>query len=180
MNPVHPSESPCHNCTAADACIFAGLEPRHQRRLDRAIRIYRIERGQGIFYEGSPALAVQCIIDGSVKLQKTGQRQEPYVIRLLGAGDILSYHPVLADEVYSATAEAVSTTTLCSIPREAFLGLINGSAELSRRFLAKFGVELRISEEQTIAISQQSVRQRTARLLLYLMRKCRYDSHHGD
>jgi CRP/FNR family transcriptional regulator len=84
----------------------------------------------------------------------------------------MSYRPVLADEPYSATAEAIRPATICSIPSETFLALIDASADLSRRFLAKFGVELRISEEQTLAVSQQPVRQRVARLLLFLLKKC--------
>lgn len=179
MNPKSPTYSPCETCLVARECIFAGLEQKHQRRLRRAVRVYRIERGQGVFYEGSPALAVQCIIDGSVKLHKIGQKQEPYVIRLLGPGDIMSYRPVLADEPYSATAEAIRSTTICNIPRDTFLALIDGSAELSRRFLAKFGMELRVSEEQTLAVSQQSVRQRIARLLLSLVEKCAAPEHRG-
>lgn len=162
---------PCDNCTVAGKCIFSGLEPKHQRRLDRAASLYGIDRGQGVFYEDSPALAVQCIVGGIVKLHKRGPRREPYVIRLLGPGDILSYRPILADEPYSATAEATRPTTVCSIPRDTFLSLIDESAELSRRFLAKLAVELRISEEQALAVSQQSVRQRSAGLLLFLIER---------
>jgi len=126
-------------------------------------------RGQVIFYEGNPSLAIYCIHSGIVKLFKTGYSDEEFVIRLLGPGEIMGFRALLADEPFAATAQAVSDTQACIISREKFMDVLNSSKELSSKIMTKLAVDLRISEEQFVSRAQETVRQRTARLLLQLL-----------
>ncbi|MCI0406310.1 MAG: Crp/Fnr family transcriptional regulator [candidate division Zixibacteria bacterium] len=158
----------CKICGDNGSSIFCGLAGEHLERLEHEKTVRRYERGETVFYEGAPVLAIYHVCAGLLKLYKTGRRREQLVIRLLGPGDVTGYRALLAGEPYAATAEAVEPSTVCAISKETFLGLLRESPERSLGLLSKMAREMRISEEQMVAMAQESVRQRTARLLLFL------------
>lgn len=162
------TENPCKICGQPENSIFGGLAGEHLERLEREKTMRHYERGESVFYEEAPVLAIYQVCSGLLKLYKTGRRKEELVIRLLGPGDITGYRALLAGEPYAATAEAVEPSTICAISKETFLGLLRQSPELSLSLLSKMAREMRHSEDQMVAMAQESVRQRTARLLLFL------------
>lgn len=147
--------------------IFCTLAGSHLTRLDREKTVHEYQRGQVIFYEGNPAGAIHCIYSGRVKLYKTGPKGDYQIIRLLGPGEIMGYRALLANEPCAATAEAVEPTTICTISKETLFDLLRQSSELAFQLLTKLAKELRVSEEQELVIAQETVRQRTARFLLF-------------
>jgi CRP-like cAMP-binding protein len=126
-------------------------------------------RGQVIFYEGNPSLAVYCISSGAVKLYKNGRGDTKVAIRLLGAGETLGFRAVIANEPYAATAEAVEKTSVCAIPREVFGEVIRNDTETAFRLIEKLAAELRISEDEFVSRIQLSAEQRVARFLLWTL-----------
>jgi CRP/FNR family transcriptional regulator len=165
---MKPPEVSCEVCGHRAESIFCSLAGAHLEQLDREKTVRRFEKGEVIFYEGTPAHAVHCIYTGRVKIYKTGPKGESIVIRLLGPGEIFGYRALLSDELCAATVEAVESTVICSITKPTLFGLLKQSPQLTMRLLAKMAQELRTSEEQLIAIAQETVRQRTAKLLLFL------------
>lgn len=147
---------------AGGSCVLAKLALPEQRDL-LTIRSY--DSRQIIFREGAPAEAVYCLDSGAVKLSKVGHMGEELIIRVLGPGSLFGYRAVLAGETYAASAETIAPTSLCLLSRESFLDLIRRSPGASFDLLQHLAKELRISEEQMLAIAQQNVRQRTIRLL---------------
>jgi CRP/FNR family transcriptional regulator len=125
-------------------------------------------RGQVIFYEGTPPLAIYCIHSGIVKLYKSGKNGTNIMIRILGPGEVIGYRALLASEAYAATAEAVDASTVCTITRNTIDELLKSDPRLILRLLSKLAAELRISEDQMVTRLQEPVRQRTARFLLWL------------
>lgn len=162
--PVH-----CRQCWEKATTIFQCLSETNIETLDRAKIPHVYEHGQIIFYEGNPAFALYCISAGNVKLYKSDGKGDTQVIRILGSGDIMGYRALFANEPYAATAEAVDTTIVCAIPKEALFSLLRQSPELAFAFLTKLSHELRISEEQSLSFAHDSVQQRTARFLLSLV-----------
>lgn len=158
----------CEFCGLYRESVFCGLSRELRNRLDAEKSIQVFERGQVLFYQNSPAFAIFSIQNGRVKLYKTGNQGERYVIRLLGSGEIIGYRAVLSDEPYAASAEAVEKTTACLITRDLLIQMLRESPELSARMMHKLAVELRISEEQMLSVLIRPVRQRTADLLLSL------------
>jgi CRP-like cAMP-binding protein len=138
------------------------------RMLDSEKSVHNFRRSQLIFSEGDPAEGLHCIYRGAVKLYKAGVRDEEQVIRILGPGDIIGYRALFAREPYAATAEAIEPCTVCVIPKATVFAMLQACPEASLQLLALLSRELRISEEQMLIRTQESVRQRTARVLLWL------------
>jgi CRP/FNR family transcriptional regulator len=130
---------------------------------------HEYSRGQVIFYEGNPPLAVYCISSGAVKLFKSGKGEAKVAIRLLGAGETLGFRAVIANEPYAATAEAVEKTTVCAIPSGIFGEVIRNDADTAFHLIAKLASELRISEDEFVSRVQLSAKQRVARFLLWTL-----------
>jgi len=162
------SDIHCEICGHRAESIFCALAGAHLEKLEREKTVHKYEKGQVIFWEGTPAFAIHCLYSGAVKLYKTGPKAEPQVIRLLGPGEIFGYRALLADEPYAATAEAVEKAVICTISKPTLFDLLRHSPDLTIRLLSKLAVELKTSEEQMLAIAQETVRQRIARLLLFL------------
>ncbi len=168
----------CKTCTLRSNTLFSVLKGDQVDWLDREKTVREYQRGEVIFYESTPSFAVYCIHSGWAKLYKVGSRAERQVVRLLGPGDVIGHRAMLAGEPYSATAEVIETGNICTIPREPLIKMLQESAKLSLRFMAKLAQELRESEDQLLILSHKSVRQRTARLLLLLMKRSHENS--GD
>lgn len=163
---MKPKDLCCFDCGQQANTIFRSLPRSLLARLEREKTVHEYQRGQIIFYEGDQPFVLYCIYSGRVKLYKVGRKAEPYVIRLLGLGEIMGYRALLANEPYAATSEAVEPAIICTISKETLFDLLKKSPELTFSLLAKLIVELRTSEEQILSLVQESVRQRTARLLL--------------
>ncbi len=144
----------CTACAARSRGLFSSLTGAQLLKLDRTKTAHEYSRGQVIFYEGNPPLAVYCISSGVVKLYKTGKRDKKVVIRLLGAGETLGFRAVIANEPYAATAEAAEKTTVCAIPREIFDEVIRNDTDTAFRLISKLAAELRISEDEFVSRMQ--------------------------
>ncbi|MFH1756156.1 MAG: Crp/Fnr family transcriptional regulator [Candidatus Latescibacterota bacterium] len=161
----------CQTCDLKKNNLFAVLNDEQINRLDQIKSVREYQKGDVIFYENTPSFALYCVCSGWVKLYKVGNRAERQVIRLLGPGDVLGHRALLADESYSATAETIEISVICTIPKEPFLNMVEESPRLAMRVMGRLAEELRHSEEQLLILSQKSVQQRTAQMLLLLMRK---------
>jgi len=159
----------CQLCKIRSSSIFSSINEQDVKKLNNCKTTHEYKRGQVIFYEGNPSLAVYCVHSGIVKLFKTGYSGEEFVIRLLGPGEIIGFRALLADEHFAASAQAVSDTQICIISKEDFLDVLNSSTELSFNVMAKLAVDLRIAEEQFLSRAQETVKQRTARMLIQLL-----------
>jgi CRP/FNR family transcriptional regulator len=166
--------TPVPHCTACGTRargVFCSLTGERLLKFDRRKFVHEYDRGQVIFYEGNPPLALYCINSGVVKLYKSGTGDSRVAIRLLGPGEALGFRALLANEPYAATAEAVDRTVACAIAKETFQEIIYQDEETAFRFMTKLAMELRISEDELVSRAQQSVRQRTARFLLSVLEK---------
>lgn len=170
----------CEKCRPRAEGLFGALSGPQTIKLDREKIAHEYERGQIIFYEGTPPLAIYCVHSGIVKLYKSGRNGTHIMIRILGPGEVLGYRALLADETYAATAEAVDKTTVCTITRETIDGLLKSDPKLILRLLSKLATELRISEDQMVARLQEPVRQRTAGFLLWLRDSLRGGSYRSN
>ena len=163
----------CGKCRPRAGGLFGGLSGPLTIKLDLEKTAHEYDRGQVIFYEGTPPLAIYCIHSGIVKLYKSGKSGTHIMIRILGPGEVMGYRALLAGESYAATAEAVDTTTVCTITRDTIDELLKSDPKLILRLLSKLATELRISEDQMVTRLQEPVRQRTARFLLWLRESLR-------
>ena len=159
----------CGLCGQPHQGVFCSLE-------DNALAILRDERevqvfkkNEIIFHEGSPSKALYGIHTGKVKLYKTNSSGTHHVIRILKSTDIVGFRPLLSDENYAATAQAIEPTKVYRIKKTTLLKMLAASKELAIELLNKLSSELRISEQQLVSLLYHPVKRRLANLLLTLV-----------
>ena len=74
----------------------------------------------------------------------------------------------MSGEAYRASAVALSDTTICIVPKEAFLKILGENPRLSAEIIQKLAKDLRKSENRLLSISQKTVRERIAETLVLL------------
>ena len=159
----------CRECTAYPCGLFHCLTAPQLARLVKSRVAHAYAPGKPVFYEGNPAFAVYCVLQGTVKIWRSGSNGDEHVIRTRGKGDLVGARAVLAGGNYPVTAEPLETFVACTIPSEAFLELVRENQELAHRLLKKLAVETIETEGLILSRSMDHVRQRTARLLLKLV-----------
>jgi CRP/FNR family transcriptional regulator len=160
----------CDICTAQNPGGLCRLRTGPAGRFAGSRAAQFFKRGQPLFHEGWPPHSLYVVHSGRVRVFRTWSNGEEQVLRLLGPGEIVGYRPIFADEPYGASADAVEDSAICVIPREVVVDRLRREPDLALHMLAKLAVELRISEDLLMDLIRRPVRERTARLLMGLLR----------
>jgi len=159
----------CHSCPARTRGPFRCLDDARLARLGIERVTQHYTAGQVVFYEYAPSLAVYCVREGEIKLWRAGMHGETHVLGTRSVGDLVGCRAVLAGVRYSASAEALRPSVLCVVPRESFLELVRDDGPLAFELLRRMSEVTIVSEQDLVARSLESVRQRVARHLLRLV-----------
>ncbi len=158
----------CEFCEAHLCFVLNELskEEMEQVTLAKGGNIYK--KGQIIFYEGTRPTGLYAISKGMVKVYKIDATGKEHIVRLAREGDILGYRALITNDVYSAFASPLIESTICFIPKETFLNLMESNSQLSMRIVQLLAQDLKNAEERLAKIAQKSVRERLAETLLIL------------
>ena len=73
-----------------------------------------------------------------------------------------------AQEDYLTNASAFEASTVCMIPMTVVTGLLMSNPNLAMFFIRQFSIDLGISDERTVNLTQKHIRGRLAESLLFL------------
>ncbi|MBI3136455.1 MAG: Crp/Fnr family transcriptional regulator [Bacteroidetes bacterium] len=136
---------------------------------DKGNNFYK--KGQVIFYEGNHPHGLYCIYNGKVKISKLGDEGKEQIVRISGNADTLGYRSLLCNEPYKATATAIEDSYICYLSKKKFFELLESNNTLCLNTIQLLARELRQSEQQLVDITQKSVRERIAEVLMQLKTK---------
>lgn len=168
MNVNKTSRPECAHCESRLLGVFCDLEKSGLIECNDHKTSNTYKKGQVIFYEGNVAHGLYCIFSGRIKLYKSGISGRQQIVRIAGAGDLLGYRSVFADEPYHATAEVLEDATICCIDKKSFYQVLAKNPSLTLNIIQKLSKELRSAEDLATSIAQRSVRERMAELLCLL------------
>ena len=158
----------CQHCKDRFTSIFCKADQSHLELIADAkvCSVYR--KGQVVFNEGAYPFGVYCINDGKIKLSHSGDDGREQIVRLVKAGDIMGYKALLSNERYTATATALEDSSICFIPKDLFLSILQKDASLSFEMMRILSSELRKAELKITHLAQKPVRERLAETLLFI------------
>ena len=156
----------CESCQSRGESIFCNLEtiPLHDLDSHKVSNHYR--RHQVLFYEGQQPSGLYCVNSGKVKLYKSGQDGRNMIVRIAVAGDLVGYRALFSGEPYHATAEMVDEGDVCFVDKKTLFDLVARDPSLAMGALRMISHELGDAEEKLKNMSQKSVKERLAELLL--------------
>jgi CRP/FNR family transcriptional regulator, nitrogen oxide reductase regulator len=147
-----------------------GVAPQIQEAILARGQRTRLQDGQPLFHQGSPARRCYLVENGRLKLVKLHEQGKEAVFRYIGPGEITAAVAAFKEKAYPLTAVAIGDTRVVGWDRGTIMALLREYPELSLHLLQV--VIERLDEVQTryLELSAEQVQQRLARALLRIMK----------
>jgi CRP/FNR family transcriptional regulator, polysaccharide utilization system transcription regulator len=158
----------CENCDVRPINVFKNLTVEEMETLNYEKGCNFYKRGSILYYEGNHINGVYCILNGILKLFKTGMEGKEQIIRFAQSGDIIGFRSVLTGELACTTAKVIDDATVCFIPSATLITLVKSNSSFSMDLLQLTCKELGEANKFILDISQKTVRERLAEVLLIL------------
>jgi CRP/FNR family cyclic AMP-dependent transcriptional regulator len=168
-SPKPPAVSP--ELSALQACpLFSSAPPNNLQILAQASTLRSIARGGTVAAEGSPVPHALLVVRGRVRAVRRAANGREIAVEIFRAGDLI------ADGVLSPAAlvndwEAIESTALVMIPREALLAYVRGAPELALALAAQLLGRLDRSKELAVGLALADVQARVVAALVALGRQ---------
>ena len=127
-----------------------------------------LEENETIYCEGETPMHLMCLLSGKVKIYKEGVGGRSQIIRVLKTKEYFAYRAFFAEGNFVTAASAFEPCTICLIPMPAIMKLIKDNSELALFFIRQLSIDLGISDERTVNLTQKHIRGRLAESLLFL------------
>ncbi|MBE9471684.1 MAG: Crp/Fnr family transcriptional regulator [Chloroflexi bacterium] len=152
--------------TLSQLPFFAGLDDDALRDIAPHVHERTFSSGQLILLEGDPCQALYFVVQGVVRTSRTSLSGREYVLAYLGPGEPLSLVPALDGGSHLATVDAVTDTTLYTIPCERFQRIVRQHPEVALAVMERLTAEVRRLSDVVEDLALHTVRTRLARFLL--------------
>lgn len=136
--------------------------------LARNFTIQKYKKNEVIYCEGETPESLMCLLNGKVKIYKDGVGGRSQIIRVIKNKEYFAYRAYFAQENFVTAAAAFEPCTICHIPMEAIVKLIMENANLAMFFIKQLSIDLGISDERTVSLTQKHIRGRLAESLIFL------------
>ena len=122
--------------------------------------------GQVILLEGEPCQVVYFIAQGVVRTHRLSSEGREQVLAYLGPGEPFNLVPALDGRPNLASVDAVTDTTLYTIPCEHFQRVMREHHEVALAVMKRLAAEVRRLSDMVEDLALHTVRTRLARFLL--------------
>lgn len=169
------AETECALCSHRFKSVFNVLDDEEAKLLSskKTCRFYK--KGYEVFQEGMMPHGLFCVNSGKIKLTQTGVDGKEQIIHLAKNGDVMGFRALLGGDNYSCSAITLEDSTICFIPKEVFLPMVESNPKLAMKVIHVFSDMLKDTENNITAIAQRSVKERIAQGLLLLKERYGYE-----
>ena len=148
--------------------LFAGLQGEHVAELERRTRRLTLQRGETLFLEGDQPQGFYLVRSGRLKVYKSSPAGREQILHMVGPGEPVGEVAMFGGGRLPASAEALETSEVLVVPREAFVDLIRREPEVAMRFLSALSERLRLLTTLVESLSLREVTERLAGYILHL------------
>jgi cAMP-binding proteins - catabolite gene activator and regulatory subunit of cAMP-dependent protein kinases len=150
------------------SALFKHLTPSEVERisLDKTINTYK--KGLCIYRQNSRITGCYIVLDGILKVYKTGIDGKEQIIRFAKPYDIIGFRSVLNGDLACTTAKTLEDSKLCYITQESLYYLVKNNGNFAFELLQLACRELGEANEYITDIAQKTVRERLAEVLVHL------------
>ena len=160
--------SVCEQCGIYKLCLPSGLNTGDLDTLDRIIKRRRpLERGQHLYNAGDAFQAIYALRSGSIKTYVMTEEGEEHIIGIKMPGDLLGLSDI-NNSLYTRSAKALETCSICEIPFDRFEHLTRTIPELHHHMLGAMSREIHHEQDRVTMCKKLSAEARLAGLLLML------------
>lgn len=148
--------------------IWAVLTDEERQQIQDSYVVHTFKKNQIIHSEDEKPTCMMCLVKGKVKIFKEGVGTRYQIMRMIRPGQYFAYRAFFAGENYLTGATAFEASQVCMIPLAVISEIVQKNNRLSMFFIHLLAVDLGISDERTVNLTQKHIRGRIAESLLFL------------
>ena len=146
--------------------FFRALAPGRLERVTPLLTAKRFERQQVLYFEGRPADRLWVVQRGEVRLYKSSPAGQITTLDVLGPGEIFGAVSALEQDLYPASAEALTEGSAWRLKREVFLRLLDEDPRLAVEILQIVSRRLHAAHDRLRSLAHDPAPTRVALALL--------------
>ena len=148
--------------------LWQPLTETQREYLAKNFTIQKYKKNETIYCEGETPMHLMCLLSGKVKIYKDGVGGRSQIIRVIKDKESFAYRAYFAQENFVTAAAAFEPCTICLVPMPVISELIKENTDLAMFFIKQLSIDLGISDERTVNLTQKHIRGRLAESLLFL------------
>ncbi len=149
--------------------LMSLLTEEEKNELCDNITVQRYKKNEVIYREGDVPTDLLCLISGKVKVYKDGISGRTQIIRVIKPVEYFGYRAYFANQNFVTAAGAFESTVICKIPLRLLSKWITQNNTLALFFIRLLSVDLGVSDQRTVNLTQKHIRGRLAEALLFLI-----------
>ena len=148
--------------------IVCILSEEEENVLRKNLFIQHYKKNEVIYSEGDVPTHMLCLISGKVKIFKDGISGRTQIIRVIKPVEYFGYRAYFANQNFVTAAAAFESSVICKIPIELIYQWMSTNNKLAMFFIKLLAIDLGISDQRTVNLTQKHIRGRLAEALLFL------------
>ena len=148
--------------------LWQPLTETQREYLAKNFTMQKYKKNETIYCEGETPMHLMCLLSGKVKIYKDGVGGRSQIIRVIKDKEYFAYRAYFAQENFVTAAAAFEPCTICLVPMPVISELIKENTDLAMFFIKQLSIDLGISDERTVNLTQKHIRGRLAESLLFL------------
>ncbi|MCC8145816.1 MAG: Crp/Fnr family transcriptional regulator [Bacteroidales bacterium] len=149
--------------------VWRLLNEQERELLRKNATIQHYKKNQKIYAEGETPTHLMCLLKGKVKIYKEGIGGRSQIIRMIRPIQYFAYRAYFAGEDYLTDAAAFELSSVCLIPMKVLTDIMKHNFNICMFFIRQLSVDLGISDERTVSLTQKHIRGRLAESLVFLI-----------
>jgi len=166
----HDSYS-CNECNNKKCLIKQNISHFSDPTFIEKKNTLKLKKGQQFIIEGTPVNGLFFILNGTVKVFRTGINGREQIVRFAKDGEIIGHRGFGTQEYYSIGATVLEDAIICYISKDSLQDALLKNPKFTYDFMLFYANQLNKSESKVKSISQMTVRERVIDTLLYINRK---------
>ena len=148
--------------------IWRVLDEKEHKLLRENARFVSLKKNETVYYENDKPEDLMCLLKGKIKIYKEGVGGRSQIIRMVKPGQYFGYRAYFAQEPYVTTAAAFESSKICLISMTIVEQILKNNGALSMFLIQLLSVDLGISDERVVNLTQKHIRGRLAESLIFL------------
>lgn len=148
--------------------LWSVLTPEEKRTVTENFKYERYKKNQIIYAEAEMPENLYCLLEGKVKMFKSGYGDRVQILRLYRPVQYFGYRAYFANEPYVSSAAAFENSVLGVIPMKIVENILRRNNDVAMFFIHELSRNLGGSDTKIINLTQKHIRGRLADALLIL------------
>lgn len=148
--------------------IWRLLNEKEHEMLREDARFVSYKKNEVIYYENDTPQDLMCLLKGKVKIYKEGVGGRSQIIRMVKPVQYFGYRAYFAKEPFVTSAAAFESSEICLISMSIVEQFLRNNGTLAMFFIQLLSVDMGISDQRIVNLTQKHIRGRLAESLLFL------------